>query len=59
MLKVEKEKIDSKKFEIQKSLEGSGKKLDYDYKSFMSYIDKEKETVKTNDEVFSYITTET
>ena len=51
LLRVEKEKIEYKRVEIQKILEGSARKLDNDYKAFMGYIDKEKETAKTNDEV--------
>ena len=51
LLHVEKEKIETKKVEIQKALDGSSKKLDNDYKSFMSYIDNEKEIAKKNDEV--------
>jgi len=51
LLHVEKEKIETKKVEIQKALDGSSKKLDNDYKSFMSYIDNEKGIAKKNDEV--------
>lgn len=51
LLIEEQTKIKTTRFGIQNALEGSAKNLDSDYKSFMSYIDNEKDIAKKNDEV--------
>ena len=54
LLKSEGNQIRNQEMQITKSLYDSGLKLDNDYRSFMNFIDNEKDLYKKNEDVILF-----